>query len=261
MTKKFPFYILAMFCLTCLFTACKTPRNLNYFSADKRDSSHNKIWQSYESKIQAGDKLSITVAALNPESALPYNLSAGAGAASGATSSTGFTVDPKGRILFPQLGFITAAGLTRGELRDTLLNRLTVYLNDPVVTVDFINFKITILGEVGKQGPIAVPNGTITLLEALGQAGDIATTGKRDSVLVIRESSGNREFGYVNLLSNEVFKSPYFVLKQNDLVYVPMNGKKVKNEDEQEFTRKFQILTTVVSVLTTVALLILNLTK
>lgn len=243
------------------FTACKTPKmNLNYFSADKRDSSYNRIWQKYESRIQPGDKLSIYVTALNAESAKPYNLSAGTGTAVLAQNQ-GISVDPEGRILYPQLGFIKVTGLTKDELRDTLLNRLKVYLTDPVVTVDFLNFKITVLGEVTRQGPILVPNGSITLLEALGQAGDIASTGRRDSVLIIREVGNKREFGYVNLLSNETFKSPYFALQQNDVIYVQMNDKKTKLESNETFSKNLQITTTVVTVISTLTLLILNLAK
>jgi polysaccharide biosynthesis/export protein len=251
------------FLLIISFAACKTQKaNLNYFSADRRDSSYNRIWQDYEAKIQPGDKLAINVTALNPESARPYSLSAGSSSGTGMGGQTpGITVDPNGSILYPQLGFIKAAGLTKGELRDTLLNRLKIYLTDPVVTVDFVNFKITVLGEVGKQGPISVPDGSITLLEALGAAGDITMTGMRDSVIVIRESGDKREFGYVNLLSNTAFKSPYFALRQNDVVYVPMNERKVKTENEQVFVRNLSIITSVLAVLSTVGLLILNLTK
>lgn len=259
------FRILTGFVFSALvFSACRTPRtNLNYFSADKRDSSHARIWQSYEARIQPGDRLSIFVTALNPESAKPYNLLGGSttGVSVPGSTTQGISVDQQGRILYPQLGFIRAAGLTRNELRDTLLNRLQEYLTDPVVTVDFSNFKVTILGEVGQQGPIQVADGTITILEALGQAGDIPLSGRRDSVLVIRENAGKREFGYINLLSNESFKSPYFSLQQNDVVYVPMNERKIKLEQEQNFVRNLSIATSIIAVISTVGLLIVNLSR
>jgi polysaccharide biosynthesis/export protein len=258
MIKKKISTLLAIVSVTVLFTACKTQKaNLNYFSADRRDSSYNRIWQDYEAKIQPGDKLAINVTALNPESARPYNTSSGATTA----QVQGVSVDQQGNILYPQLGFIKAAGLTKEQLRDTLLNRLSVYLTDPVVTVDILNFKITILGEVTKQGVFTVPEGSITLLQALGEAGDIASTGRRDSVIVIRESGSKREFGYVNLLSNEVFKSPFFALKQNDVIYVPMNERRIKSENEQLFMRNLSIITSVLAVISTLGLLILNLTR
>ncbi len=247
-------------CFITSFTACKTPKNINYFSADKRDSSVYRTLQNYEAKIQPGDKLSIYVTALNAESAKPYNLSSGTGTAVLAQGQ-GISVDPSGRILYPQLGFIHAAGLTRNELRDTLLNKLSPFLTDPVVTVDFMNFKVTVLGEVGRQGVIPVPDGSITILQAIGQAGDIPVTGRRDSIMVIRESGGKREFGYINLMSNETFKSPYYYLQQNDVVYVSMNNRKLQTENDQLFIRNISVVTSVLAVLSTVGLLILNITR
>jgi len=183
------------------------------------------------------------------------------GSASQAGSSVGIVVEPDGRILYPQLGFIKAGGLTRIGLRDTLLNRLKTYLTDPVVAVEFVNFKITVLGEVNKQGLLQEADGNMTILEALGQAGDIAPTGRRDSILIVRETGSKREFGYVNLLSNEAFKSPYFVLQQNDVVYVQMNEKRLKQENEQVLVRNLSISTSILAVISTLGLLILNLTR
>jgi polysaccharide biosynthesis/export protein len=263
MINKIQALLLSSALMLLILCSCNTQKNLNYFSSDKRDSSHSVIWQKYEAKIQPGDRLQVNVTALNPESAKPYMLSQNT--ASGATQQNtlpgNITVEPDGRILYPQLGFITAAGLTKRELRDTFLSRLKIYLNDPVVTVDILNMNITVLGEVNKQGPIPLTAESMTILQALGEAGDIASTGKRDSVLVIRETGGKRSFGHVNLLSNEVFKSPYFILQQNDVVYVPMNEKKVKTENEQVFIRNLSIVTSVLAVVSTLGLLILNLTR
>jgi polysaccharide export outer membrane protein len=242
------------------FVGCYSKKNLNYFSQDKRDSSHNQILQDYEAKIQPGDKLSIFVTALNPTSALPYNLSTGTGTAVLAQNQ-GISVDSKGYILYPQLGFIKAGGLTKNELRDTLLRRVSLYLTEPVVTVDFLNFKVTVLGEVNKQGPINVTDGKLTLLEALGQAGDIALTGRRDSIIIIRETSGKREFGYINLLSNDIFKSPYFVLQQNDVVYVQMNKIKQGTVSDQITQRNISIAVSITAALSTLGLLIYNITR
>lgn len=263
MINKISTILFTSIAMLLVLPSCKTQKNLNYFSYDKRDSTHNLIWQQYEAKIQPGDRLLIHVSALNPESAKPYTLSANTdGNITQQNALSGnITVEPDGRILYPQLGFIKAAGLTKRALRDTFLNRLKVYLNDPVVTVDIVNLKITVLGEVNRQGPIPLTGESITILQALGEAGDITSTGKRDSVLVIRETGGIRSFGHVNLLSNEVFKSPYFVLQQNDVVYVPMNEKKIRTENEQVFMRNLSIVTSVLAVVSTLGLLILNLTR
>ena len=251
-------FTIGLSCILVLcFASCKPQKdNLNYFSVDKRDSTHGKIWQQHELKIQPGDVLSIHVTALNAESAQPYNIAPNT---ERAGEIKGINVDRQGRILYPQLGFITVAGLKEDDLRDTLLNRLQTYLTDPVVTVDIISSKtITILGEVNKQGPIPLTKEGITILEALGVAGDIPLSGRRDSILIIRENNGVREFGYINMLSNEVFTSPYFILQPKDVVYVPMNNRKIKNENEVQFTRNLSIAT---SILSTIGLLILNLTR
>jgi polysaccharide biosynthesis/export protein len=253
---KNTFIVTVVIAILVLFSSCGPSKkiNQNYLSADRPDSTHTRIWQSYEAKIQPGDRLSINVTALNPASAQIYNLSGGASA-----PGQGYSVDQKGNILFPQFGFIHVAGYTKDELRDTMIGRLVNYLKDPVVVVEFANMKVTVLGEVGRQGPIVLNDGKINILEALGQAGDITISGRRDSVLVIREEDNKRQFGYVNLLSNEAFKSPYFILQQNDVVVVPMNNRKASQKDEQNFAeRAFPYLSALTS-LGTLILIISNL--
>jgi len=198
--------------------------------------------------------LQISVLALNPASVQPYAL--------GANGSPGVaTVDKDGNILYPQLGYIKTAGLTRNELRTVLLEKLQVYLKDPVVSVEFANFKVTMLGEVKQQGPITVPEGRITILEALGQSGDITETGRRDSILIIREVNGRREFGNVNLLSNEVFKSPYFILQQNDVVYVPMVPQKALVAVKERKGVELSTIYSVLGILSTLTILIMQVTR
>jgi polysaccharide export outer membrane protein len=248
------FHVLTVIFLVALIPACKVQKmNINYLS-DIRDTSHGRIWQSYDVKIQPGDKLQIGVLALNPASVQPYSL--------GQNGTPGVaTVGADGNILYPQLGLIKAAGLTRLELRDVLLEKLKVYLKDPVVTLDFANFKVTMLGEIKQQGALNVPEGKITILEAIGQAGDITETGRRDSILVIREINGRREFGNVNLLSNEVFKSPYFVLQQNDIVYVPMVPSKALVAVKERKGVQLSSIYSVLGILSTLTILIMQLTR
>jgi len=221
---------------------------------DKRDSTHNRIWQDYDSKIQPGDKLTIGVLALNQASVQPYAL--GSNGAPGVV-----TVENDGQILYPQLGFIKAAGLTRHELKDVLLAKLKVYLKDPVVTVEFSNFKVTMLGEVKNQGVINVPDGKISILEAIAQSGDLTLDGRRDSILVIRETNGKREFGNINLHSNEVFKSPYFILQQNDVIYVPMVKSKANVSTKESKGVQISTIYTIVGILSTLTILITQLSR
>ncbi len=223
------------------------------------DSSHTYIMQSFEVPIQVGDQLSIVVSALNPASAAPYNLPGG-GAASAAASlggggAKGILVEQDGKILYPQLGYIKAEGLTRSQLRDILVTRLKTYLTDPVVSVDIVNFKITVLGEVGRPGTITLPDGKINIIEALAQSGDLTRYAQKYPITVIRENKGRREFGYVNLLSNSIFTSPYYRLQQNDIVYVSAIENKPTVEQEVS-ARELSYVTSIVGLISTLSFLI-----
>lgn len=243
MKSAFTFFSAA--CIIFLGASCTTQKNVNYLSSYPRDSSYTYIYQSFEVPIQVGDELAITVSALNPASAIPYTL------------PKGITVDQDGKILYPQLGALKVEGLTRSQFRDMMISRLKTYLTDPVVTVDFLNFKVTVLGEVVKPGTISLTQGRINILEALAQAGDLTVYAKKTPVMVIRENKGRREFGYVNLLSNSIFTSPYYRLQQNDIVYVQAVENKPTSE-EQVTSRKLSYLTSVLAVVSTLALLIYN---
>lgn len=243
-------YYLSLLVVISLLTSCyPTQKNLDYFSYPAHDSSHLFIHESFEVPIKAGDQLSITLTSLKPEYAVPYTVPGGR-----------VTVDGNGYILYPQLGSIKAVDLTRNQLRDAITNRLKNYLVDPVVSVDFLNFKITVLGEVARQGTITVPDAKINILEAIAQSGDITSYGRKDQVIVIREKNGMREFGYVNLLSHDFFTSPYYRLQQNDFIYVRPSENK-PSVSEQTFLRKLSFATTILGVVTTLTFLILNFTR
>lgn len=263
MRKKLIIILGAALVTSLLFTACK-PRqviNRNLLSYDKPDSTHSRIWQDYQIKIQKRDRLSILVTALNPQSASIFNFNSSSG--SGSAVVQGYMVDESGNILFPQLGFIHVEGYTKFQLRDTLLNRLKKYLTDPIVAVEFTNLKVTVMGEVGQQGPLPLTDSRINLLEALGAAGNITHSGRRDSILVIREENNQRKFGYVNLLSNDAFKSDFFMLQQNDIVYVPMvkSQATAKEATEGTFLEKSLPYISAVTSLTSLIWLIYSITK
>ncbi len=249
--------VVLLFCSVLICTSCRVTKNQNYFQ-DKTNSSNASDLQSYDNVIQAGDRLSIVVTALNNISAQPYNLIHPSPVNNNIL--LGYTVDTNGEITFPQLGKLKASGLTRNQLVNYLSDKLKKYLTDPVVTIEFLNFRVTVLGEVSRQGVINVPDGRITLLEAIGQSGDITIYGKKEQVHVVREVNGKREFGVVNLLSYDAFKSPYFKLQQNDVVYVEVNDKK-QTADDQILMRNISIATSVVAVLSTLGLLIYNISR
>ena len=257
--------LLGLLFLFQLLQSCNTQKRLSelvYFN-EQGDTTLSKIVQNTDPVIQAGDRLSIVVNAVNPASAAPYNLgsSAATSAASSAPASNGgYIVEADGTIQFPQFGKIQVVGMKRKQLIDLLTKMLVKYVNDPIVTIEFLNFKITVLGEVGHQGTFNIPDGKVTLIDAIGLSGDLPLTARRDNIMVIREKNGKREFGKVNMLSKNVFSSPYFVLQQNDVIYVELTKDKVAASD-QSFIRNFSIATSVLSVFTTVVLLVINAVK
>lgn len=178
---------------------------------------------------QPDDILFIRVHAEDPLTAAPYNMisgNQGANLTEQNAALAGYLIDPEGNIDFPVLGRLHIGGMTTTEIRDMLTERLQTHLKDAVVNVRFINFKITVLGEVNNPSTFGVSGERITILEAIGLAGDFTPYSDRDNVMVIREKDGERNFGLLDLRSPDVFKSPFFYLRQNDIVYVdPIKAK------------------------------------
>jgi polysaccharide export outer membrane protein len=140
-------------------------------------------------------------------------------------------VDKNGEIDFPTLGKLRVAGLTRDELSTSIKNKLIAenYISDPIVTVQFLNFRIFVAGEVAKPGMYEVINDRITLLESLSMAGDLTFCGRRDNVKIIREKNGERRVYTVDLRTTDLFNSPAYYLQQNDYIYVEPNKCRTKN--------------------------------
>jgi polysaccharide export outer membrane protein len=272
--------MMAMACMSILLQSCNTGKRLNtlvYFN-ERGDTALEKSVQRYEPAIQPGDRISIVVNALDPTSAAPYNLGSAASITSGssllntgltspttptAQSNNGYLVEENGTIQFPQLGKIQVAGMRRKQLVDTLTQRLEKFVKDPLITVQFLNFKITVLGEVTRPGTINIPDGRVTLVEAIGLSGDLLITARRDNIMVIRENNGQREFGRVNMLSRNIFSSPYFVLKQNDVVYVELTKDKVTATDMSSslLRNNISLAATALTVISTIVIVIINLRK
>ena len=139
----------------------------------------------------------------------------------------GYLVDSTGYINFPVLGPLRVAGQSLNEARAQILGKLSPFLSDPVVNIRFLNFKVTILGEVAQPGTYTFFEDKITLLEVLGACGDLTPYANRTNILIVREKDGNREFGKINLQNTEAFFSPYFYVYQNDLIYIEPGEAKV----------------------------------
>ncbi len=229
------FICLVLF-LTLILPSCVTTKNSVYFS-DLSDTTKIKEIVPAEFKepvIQPDDILSITIQTIDPQIASAVNqMSAmpaiGASSASGigSQSISGLLVDKNGEVTMPMLGTIKLSGLTTFQARILIQKKASQYFKDPNVQVRFANYKITVIGEVARPATYTVPNEKVTLLDVIGLAGDLTIYGRRENVLLVRDNSGKKEFVRFNLNSSDIFKSPYFYLKQNDVIYVEPGKAKV----------------------------------
>ncbi|MBC6609126.1 polysaccharide biosynthesis/export family protein [Hymenobacter sp. BT188] len=220
-----------------LLTSCSPTRNLVYFNDLKEKGVYTEtITNNTAPLIQPDDLLSITVSSLSPESNQLFNSgsmpSAGnRGVATGSTaSSEGYLVSGDGTINFPVLGNVKVAGLTKEQAVSKMTTEIKNHVKNPLVNIRFLNFKITVVGEVNSPSTFTIPTERINILEAVGLAGDLTALGKRENILLIRERDGVRSAMRVNLASKELLNSPYFYLQQNDVLYVePIKAKALQN--------------------------------
>ena len=246
--------------LLFLFASCGSVKKTVYFQDIEKDTVQ-QVLQQYEVKVHKDDLLSIVVSSSNPELILPFNkpmVTQQLGkTAYGTTSMLGYLVDSHGQIDFPILGELYVDGLTRNQLIELVKSKLIEggYINDPIVTVQFLNFKVSVMGEVARPGSFSVTGDRITLLEALSMAGDLTIYGKRDRVAVIREENGERKIMYHDLRSARTFESPFYYLQQNDIVYVEPNKRK-SQQSEINQNNSVGTWVSIASLLTSMAVLI-----
>ena len=230
---KYRLFFAAFFFMAYTTISCTTTKQVIYFN-DLKDSVKGNLLNAqtvFENLIQKNDLLSITVGSSNPLD-LPV-LNAGNGMTTGSGTaptaggaSTGYLVEADGTIKIPYIGKVLAQGLTRLQLEDTLTQIFKDYTKNPIVNVRFLNYSYSVLGEVGSKGKFNMPTERTTILEAISLAGDLTESAKRDNILVVREINGVRNYARVNLLSKNLFNSPYYYLKTNDVVYVePVKSK------------------------------------
>lgn len=254
---------LAVVSVLLLAASCAPVKDIAYFQ-DKALNSPEKIDLFGGIVIQPNDKLSIVVSSRNPELAAIFNLggsSSSTGEGQTGGGALGYIVDNEGNIDFPILGLMNVSGMTRAELavkiKDLLLKK--GYLNDAVVTVEFINFKVSVLGEVNSPGTYNITGDKVTVLQALSMAGDLTIYGQRGNVTVMRELNGERTFYAIDLCSVDMFKSPAYNLQQNDIVYVEPSQEKARQSTiDNKSVRTTSILISSGSLLISVASLILS---
>lgn len=233
MRKTLNILLVCSVLLGAMFASCTSQKKLSYvreITAASADSVNANFTAQHEARIVCGDALTITVNALDMEAVEVFNMPIYSSARLGTdmlqTSYTlqHYTVDKDGNINFPVLGKVHAEGLTSSELRTLLETEISKSVNDPIVNISFINFYVTVLGEVNSPGRYQVTNERLTIFDALGMARDMTVYGKRDNVLVAREVEGKMQFERLNLNDASVYASPFFYLQQNDVVYVEPNA-------------------------------------
>jgi len=231
--KKINF--ISLIVLVLVLGGCTTQKEVAYFyglNSNSADSINKKFNKIHEARICTGDMLSITVTGLDPSAVVPFNLplvsyaTPGSDQISSALTLQTYLVDINGNINFPVIGTIKLSGLSKSQAIKYINDQLTPYLKNAIVTIQFMNYKITVLGEVLRPGQYSISNERVTVLDALGLAGDMTIFGKRNNILITRENNGKLEFVRLNLNTDEVFKSPYYYLQQNDVIYVEPNSVK-----------------------------------
>ena len=248
-----------------LWPSCASSKKVVYLQ-DVVPLKQQVIEQKYEVYIHNDDLLAIMVNSKNPELALPFNMpmvTYQLGSQSAPQQRVlGYLVDTNGDIDFPILGKLHVAGLTRLQLTDLIKQRLIEedLIKDPIVTVQFLNYKVAVMGEVNRPGSFNISGDRITLLEALSMAGDLTIYGRRDRVAVIREKDGKRTILFHDLRSADIFNSPCYYLQQNDIVYVEPNKAKA-GQSEINQNKSVGVWLSAASILVSIASLIVTLTK
>jgi len=243
--------------LIILMSSCVSNKDIAYFQYDEIEQS--KVNNKFETIFKPDDLLQITISSDDIEATKPFNLPAVSFAATtesaiGTPKQQSYLIDSKGEIDFPVLGKLKIGGLTREAVLDLLKSKLSPdYVANPTINISISNFKITVYGDVKNPGTFTIPNERVSILDAIGLAGDLNISGKRDNVLVIREEGSRKKKYRVNLLSNKTLTSPVFYLQQNDVIYVEHNNSKIQsassNSNRTLFISVTSLMITLISIL------------
>lgn len=255
--SKYSICLVLLATILAMFGSCGSRRNMVYFQQDS--SQINTLYEQYVPKIQINDILTVVVTAADPKVTAPFNpvnsMTSGSFSqqADLALRPT-YTVDKQGNITMPILGQVHVAGLTRVQAIEKLRLALGEYIKDPGVNINFNNFRISVLGEVSRPGSFIIPTERVTILEALGMAGDLTIRGLRHNVMLIREIDGEKTIHHLDLTKQSTLNSPYYYLAQNDVIYVEPNKAQVNNSklgaNSNIIISVASLLITVISVLT-----------
>lgn len=250
------FFLLTVFYIV---SSCKPKENMVYMEKQTSTIDQEVKHAVFNgSHLQSGDLLDIKVTAFDDNAVRPFNLHSMTQSGNTTeyipnqttqTAPVGYLVSNEGYIVFPVLGKIFVKNMTMSELREDLESRLLEYLTDPMVSVRQLNFNITILGEVKKPGQYTSPSDKITILQALGMAGDMTDNGDRTKVKLVRHEEGSDQTYVVDFTDKNITSSPYYYMQQNDVLYVePDANKKIIANVNPNRTLIFSIIGSVVAI-------------
>ena len=262
MIMRTNFFSMCTLAAIIMLSGCTSSKKILYFQ-NIDDAELKPLTTEYEAVIKKDDRLTIVVSGPDKLVCAPYNLTlnemsaTGGGYSSNPEQSTlSYLVDPNGDIEFPILGKIHVEGMTRNDLVNYLTTEIGKDVKEPIVYVSFKNYKITILGEVRSPGTYTIDSEKINILQALGRAGDLNLTAKRENILLLREENGVVTHHRIDLRDKDILESPYFYLQQNDVIYVSPSATRVATA-----TTATGIWSVVLSSLTTLITVIAFLSK
>ena len=235
---------------------CTSAKKLTYFQGVTSREDSIMMPEPFIPTIKKGDVLSVQVSSLNAEASAYFNPVSMTDASPAVTQANplariaGYAVSTDGTIKLPLIGQLPVEGLTNAKVADLITSKLKNYLKEPTVTVRNLNFRISVLGEVARPALFTIPNEQITIPEALGLAGDLTIYGRRDNVLIIREVGNQRVFSRLDLTRRDAFRSPYYSLHPNDVVYVEPGKARVTTVD-----RTYQLAPIVTGILSLIAII------
>lgn len=261
-------HILIAAAVSVMMASCTTSKTvLPYFTDISQVSEGSFKAENYSPEIKPDDELMITVNSLKPEASAIYNLPLSNPAKSTSLFRTTtpqqqtYIVNADGDINFPILGKLHVAGMTVEALQEELTKRISEDVDDPMVTVMLINFRVVVGGEVRQPRSILITRSRYSILDALADAGDLTEYGERSNVLLVRDENGERKFVHLDLNSSETLASPYFYLRQNDYIYVePNKVRQANSKYNQNNAFKLTVISTVVSAASVIASLVIALT-
>ncbi len=234
--------------------SCKVTQPSSYFKNLKKDTTLvGSVTSDFELKIMKGDRLSIAVSSLSTAEDAFFNSAGSVGGSS--TKSGGYVVQEDGTVLLHRLGTVQAAGTTRKELSRKLEEKLLAYMKEPIVQVNFLNHKVTVMGEVRTPQILNMPDEPLTIIDALILSGDVTANAKRNNIAIIREEGTARKVKHINLEDNSIFSSPLYYLQPNDIILVSAETEKFEKEERR---KKLQTTLSLVASGVSFLLIILN---